>query len=229
VLASVAVAPARASDTDRDLERVAIGLREALAVLRSDEVLRREVLWLAIDLRLAALRCALRDTTDDAGRLTEWAERFERDHANRGDLRLVAHDLQSELDRRRVRRLASELVANQDRIARAIRELPKDYSPHYDQGTVEPRIGELPLIVAEKGKPVRVRQAIQWRQHPGDTLKVTLVSSAAELVVPAELTLEFEEHSLDFEYEIRGLAVGDYTIVLVPAVGREVKVRVSVR
>ena len=42
-----------------------------------------------------------------------------------------------------------------------------------------------------------------------------------------ELTLDFEKHSLEFEYEVAGLAVGEYTIILTPFVGQPVKVSVK--
>ena len=230
----VAVAPARAddrglpADVTRDVETVAVLLDEALRCLMSDDHLRREVLWLALDLRLHAIRYTLRGAPDHhAERLTDWATRLERAPTTRWHVREVCDELTSDLDRRRVRQLAAELVATQDAIARAIRELPR-YPPHYDQGRTEPAIGEVPLVVVEKGKTVAVRHALQWRQYANDTLAVDLVA-AAGLKVPATLTLDFEKHTLDFEYEITGLAVGEYTIVLTPVVGQPVKVSVSVK
>jgi hypothetical protein len=111
-------------------------------------------------------------------------------------------------ERARLRYLAAEIVARQDAIARAIRTRSRDYPPHYDQGRTEPAIRDLPLVVLEKGKSVKVRQGISWRQYGLDTLKVTLVSSSPELVVPAELTLDFERHSLDSSTRFAGWRSG---------------------
>jgi hypothetical protein len=230
-----AVAPARAADRDlptdvtRDVETVAVLLDEALRCLTSDDHLRQEVLWLAADLRLHAIRCTLRDAPEQhAARLMDWATRLERAPATHWHIREVCNEMTSDLDRRRVRELAEKLVESQNAIARAIRYVPPDYGPEYDQGWKEPAIGEVPLVVLEKGKSVKVRHAIRWRQYADDTMPVEFVA-AAGLKVPAKLTLDFEKHSLEFEYEITGLAEGEYTLVLTPAVGQPVKVSVSVK
>jgi hypothetical protein len=232
----VAVAPARAddrglpADVTRDIEAVAVLLDESLRCLKRDDLLRQEVLWLALDLRLHAIRYTLRGAPDHhAERLADWATRLERTPTTRWHVRMVCDELTNDLDRRRVREFAAELVAAQDAITRAIYAQRWDYPPHYDQGWTEPSIGEVPLVVVEKGKSVTVRHAIRWRQYPGDTVRVALVASAAGLTFPAELTLDFEKHSLEFEYEITGVAVGEYTIVLTPVVGQPVKVSVSVK
>jgi hypothetical protein len=230
-----AVAPARAADRDlpadvtRDVEAVAVLLDEALRCLRSGGHLRQEVLWLAADLRLHAIRYSLRGADDEhAARLIEWATRLERAPTTRWSVREVCGELTDDLDRRRVRELARQLIESQDAIALAIRHRPPDYGPEYDQGRAEPAIGEVPLVVLEKGKSVKVRHGIGWRQYRSDALGIELVA-APGLKVPAKLILDFEKHSLDFEYEITGLAVGEYTIVLTPAVGQPVKVSVSVK
>src|SRR5215203_5180151 len=131
----VAVAPARAADRDlptdvtRDVETVAVLLDEALRCLclNHDKHLRQEVLWLAIDLRLHAIRYTLRGAPEQhAARLTDWATRLELTPTTRWHLQLVCDEMTSDLDLRRLRELAAKLVERQDAIARAIRIPPTE-------------------------------------------------------------------------------------------------------
>jgi hypothetical protein len=217
------------ADIRRDVDAVADRLHEALTGIDSDERLRREALWLAIDLRYHALRCALRGVAaEDAARLTELARAMERADLTRDQLAAVRCELTSGTELHRVRGLLMSVVERQYAIFIALQERPPCPPPDpVREKTVE--IGEVPRVEAKRGEAIRVRHALRWRNYPEDTLKVKMSASSKDLLVPAEITLNFETHTLDFEYHIRGTAAGTYTITLTPAVGKPVKVTVLVK
>ncbi|MCE9568127.1 MAG: hypothetical protein K8U57_39495 [Planctomycetes bacterium] len=86
-----------------------------------------------------------------------------------------------------------------------------------------PLLGSAGPFFMAKGETKKVRQSIAWRQYQGDTVKVKVVASDPSIMVPAELTLDFEKNDLNFEYEVKtGTKEGDFTITLTPIVGPEV-------
>ncbi len=232
-------APSRAANSELpadiafDLELTAEWLDSALGCLTRDDVLQEEVLRIANDLRFNALRCILRGANDrHAARLTNWARTLELAGASRPLIEEVRDEMTGELDRRWLRETASALLTTQRRISYAFRQWDRYSRPidraAYEQVWKEPEIGELPLIVVEKSKPFRIRQTIAWRQYEEDSL-IVKVTASPSVRVPVQLKLEFEKHSLEFEYEIQADEVGEFAILLTPAAGEPVKVFLSVR
>jgi hypothetical protein len=217
------------ADIARDLEVVAASLDESLRCLTRDDAFSREVLLLAHDLRLNALWCVARDLDGCADKLNDWAARLEQASTKRWYVEIVRDELTSMLDRSRLRELAAELLLQQERIDRALYDGWGCCDARYNQGHAEPQIGDVPTVVVERGKTIKLRHAIRWRMYPEDELVVKL-SASPSLTVPAELKLEFEKHSLEFEYEVKvGENIGESDIVLTPAVGQPVVVHLSVR
>jgi len=141
----------------------------------------------------------------------------------------------AELELRQLRRMLEEILDNQERIARGTagwmysRPACCDPDSGYDQGRFQPQIGDVPLLVVLRGTTFKVRHTLKWRQYREDTLAVEIATTSSEVTVPKKLLLEFEKNELEFEYEVRVGAPGDYTIVLTPAVGEVVMVHLSVR
>lgn len=82
-----------------------------------------------------------------------------------------------------------------------------------------PTLGSAGPLFLAKGESKKLRQSIKWGQFDSDTLKVKVVASDPSVAVPAELTLDFEKNSLDFEYEVKaGSKEGDFTVTLTPVV-----------
>ncbi len=121
------------------------------------------------------------------------------------------------------------LLDRQKRIGQAIKTANADWV--IGQFGVTPLIRGVGQQFLAKGEVKKIKQGINWRQFDGDTVTVKLVSSdPANVIVPAEIKLDFEKNQLEFEYEIRaGTKEGDYTITLTPQVGDAVKVSVQVK
>lgn len=93
-----------------------------------------------------------------------------------------------------------------------------------------PRIGAVPAITLDRGGRAVIRHSIRWNQYAEDELEVKVTASDPCLTVPAILTLDFEKHSLRFEYEVRaGQKAGEFTVTLTPQVGESVAVKVLVK
>jgi hypothetical protein len=94
----------------------------------------------------------------------------------------------------------------------------------------DPLIADAPAVVLRKGESATVRHAINWREFPDDKLRVAIASSDKSLRVPAELSLDFEEHQFRFEYAITaGDKTGEFIVTLTPAAGKVVTVKVIVQ
>jgi hypothetical protein len=131
-------------------------------------------------------------------------------------------------DKERLKNLIKSISERQDAIARAILKAKVDYETGLIAET--PKIIPVGQLLLSKGETKKIRQGIQWRQFRGDEITVKLASSDAAVIVPAEIKLDFERNSLDFEYEIRaGAKDGEYKITLTPSSGDPVVVQVQVK
>jgi hypothetical protein len=93
-----------------------------------------------------------------------------------------------------------------------------------------PTVGDIPTVTIPKGGYARVEHTISWHQYPNDELEVRLTASDATILVPARIDVDFEKHQFRFSYEITaGDKVGEYTVLLTPAAGRPVTVKVIVK
>lgn len=122
----------------------------------------------------------------------------------------------------RLRNMIQSIKDKQLLISKAIR----DYKLKLDEDKLKktPKLGTVGPLFLAKGETKKVRQTIAWRQYDeSDTLKVKVVASDPSVVVPAELTLDFEKNNIDFEYEVRaGSKEGEFTVTLTPVVGPNV-------
>jgi hypothetical protein len=174
-----------------------------------------------------------RDLDDCAAKLNDWATRLEQANTTRWYVEVVRDELTSMLDRNRLRELAEEVFVQQARIDRMLHTAcwytNCEGDELYRRPIHEPQIGDVPTVVVERGKTIKIRHTISWRQYAEDELVVKLAASPT-LTVPAELKLEFEKHQFEFEYEVQvGETVGEADIILTPAVGQPVVVHLSVR
>lgn len=140
----------------------------------------------------------------------------------------------AEVELRRLRRMLVEILDNQEQTTRAIRDRQLSQYPCCSsgegyEGNPYPAIGDVPLLVVLRGTTFKVRHRLKWRRYREDSLEVELATTSSEVTVPKKLLLEFEKNELQFEYEVRVGAPGDYTIVLTPTVGEVVMVHLSVR
>jgi hypothetical protein len=132
-------------------------------------------------------------------------------------------------DRERLTNQLRKIRENQDRIRREIREAYIRYEE--EQTATTPKIAPVGQMLLAKGESKKVRQGIEWRNYRSDDITIKLTSSdPAAVIVPAELKLDFERNSLEFEYELRaGSKEGNYTVTLTPNEGKPVVIQVQVK
>ena len=132
-------------------------------------------------------------------------------------------------DRERLKNQLRSIIERQDAVARAVLTAKREYEDGLRADT--PKLGPVGQLSLSKGEAKKIRQGINWRQFRGDEITIKVASSdPAAVVVPAELKLNFDDNSLDFEYEIRAASKeGDYKITLTPSSGDPVVVQVQVK
>jgi hypothetical protein len=121
------------------------------------------------------------------------------------------------------------ILERQDAIARAIREARAE--AERIQRDPNPKLDTIGQVLLSKGEAKKLRHGIQWRQFKEDTLTIKVVSSdPVAVIVPAELKLDFERNSIDFEYEVRaGAKDGNYNVTLTPSAGDPIVVQIQVK
>jgi hypothetical protein len=160
----------------------------------------------------------------EAGTVTTASIELFRLHEELAKIRAILGEAQS---KERLRNLIRSIRDNQERIGQAIVAWSREADADKIKDT--PKLGSAGPFFLAKGETKRIRQTIKWRQYDGDTVTVKVVASDPSIVVPAELTLDFEKNNLDFEYEVRsGTKEGDFTITLTPVVGPNAKDKVEV-
>jgi hypothetical protein len=93
-----------------------------------------------------------------------------------------------------------------------------------------PTIRETGVLTFAKGETKRLSHTIDWNQYDGDTIVVKLTPSDPSIMVPAELTLDFEKNTLRFDYPVKaGNKEGTFKITLTPAKGPPVEVQLLVK
>jgi hypothetical protein len=100
-----------------------------------------------------------------------------------------------------------------------------------------PTFGEVGVLSFSKGETKQISQTIRWNQYKKDDIVVKLAVYdgannlvADALVVPAELTLDFEKHQFRFAYELKALnKEGNFRIRMTPAVGPAKEIQVIVK
>jgi hypothetical protein len=146
-------------------------------------------------------------------------------HRELSDIRAALGEVQS---KEKLRLLARQIIEQQGRIRQAVEEMKRVAEEDFFQPT--PKLGTAGPFFMAKGETKKVKQTIKWRKYPEDAIVVKVTASDPSIVVPAELKLDFEKNSLDFEYEIRsGTKEGDFTVTLTPAVGDKVVVQINVK
>ncbi|WP_439629519.1 hypothetical protein [Gemmata sp.] len=121
----------------------------------------------------------------------------------------------------RLRNMIQSIKDKQLLISKAIRDV--EIEAARERTSKIPLLGTAGPLFLAKGEAKKLRQTIKWGQFESDTLKVKVVASDPSVVVPAEITLDFEKNSIDFEYEVRaGSKEGDFTVTLTPVVGPDV-------
>jgi hypothetical protein len=174
---------------------------------------------------------------DVLGTLSEgrWA-----DPATASDAEIELNKLFAELeklrgllgDRLELEKLRTELTNIIERQEQLERALDKKQRAAEDRLKLpHPTIDPAGPVFLAKGESKRVRHTITWNQSKSDDLTVKVTASdPAGVIVPAELKLNFDDNSLDFQYEIRaGQKEGDFVITLTPQAGDPVKVQVAVK
>lgn len=128
----------------------------------------------------------------------------------------------------KLRREARRLLDDQKRIREQILAWQKDDG---DRNNLKhPTIRETGSVSLAKGDTKRVSHAIQWNQYEGDTMVLKLASSDPSIIVPAQITLDFEKNQFRFDYEVKsGTKEGTFKIKLTPATGPPVEVQVIVK
>lgn len=126
---------------------------------------------------------------------------------------------------------ARALIERQRRVRQEIVQLQRAMEEELDK----PSIGEVGEVALSKGESKTIKHSLAWRLYKGppgneDTLVVKLAASDPSIVVPAELKLDFEKNNESFTYAIRaGNKEGSYTVIVTPAVGKPVEVKVTVK
>ncbi len=144
------------------------------------------------------------------------------------ELAAIRQSLGEAQSKERLRNLIRSIKENQERISLSIRDWSRRVGLELTADT--PQLGTAGPFFLTKGETKKIRQTIKWRQYKEDTVKVKLVASDPSIIVPAEITLDFEKNDLDFEYEVRaGTKEGDFVITLTPASGDKVVVSLSVK
>ncbi|HEY1186398.1 MAG TPA: hypothetical protein VGE74_02025 [Gemmata sp.] len=126
-----------------------------------------------------------------------------------------------------IKNLRAQIEAQQ-RIEKSILALYEDYLRRLRDPN--PQIGEVGAVALAKGETKKLQHTINWRQYKEDDLKVKITASDPSVVVPAELTLNFEKHQFRFDYEVKaGTKEGNFKITITPAVGKPVEVTVIIK
>lgn len=224
------------ADCRNDLERFAAELDEASRSL-ADDAFRREVELIANDIRWQAIRCASRGVSDRVTlRLAGLADALDRHPTSRRVVRAVAAELTDWVRYEWIRATAVLLRDQQQHIGVDISFRKRGgWSPSDDPdnswvGSKSPRLGEVGSLTLAKGQTVTLRHTIEWRQYEQDELRVSVFASHPSVRVPETLKLDFEKHTLQFEYQVTaGEQVGVFTLQLVPERGEAVFVTITVR
>lgn len=83
-------------------------------------------------------------------------------------------------------------------------------------------------VALGKGETRKVKHAIDWKLYDKDDLVIRFQASDSSVKVPEAVTIPADQ--LDFEYEITaGQKAGDFTVTVIPAAGKAVVVRVTVK
>ena len=197
----------------------AVGERiDAKVLAPMDTILRRE--FPAAEAALAAFQTPLAegrrpdDPTRAAGR-----QRVEELLAALGQVRA---DLGEAVNLNKLRDNLRQIIERQ----LVVNKVLKDMLTQFQKELFAPSIKPVPVVEVERGQTKSVKHAIDWNVFEGGELKVK-VEAPAGVTAPAELTVKDDKN--DFEYEITGTAAGEYTLKLVPAVGKAVEVKVVVK
>jgi hypothetical protein len=136
----------------------------------------------------------------------------------------------------KLKKLLETVIETQQRIRKEL----QDWSTRIedDLRKPEPKILPVGAIFLAKGESKKVKQGISWRQYPKDDVLVKLTVTdkdkkpvpADVIGLPAEMKLNFEKNSIDFEYELKaGNKEGDYTLTIQPEIGDGAVVTVTVK
>lgn len=125
----------------------------------------------------------------------------------------------------KVREQLRQIIVRQQTLAQALDTLKRDLT----EKLFAPAIQPVPPVVLARGETKAIRHAVDWNVYEGGefTVKLELPLGGA-LTGPASVAVKDDRN--DFEYDLTaGDAPGDYTVRLVPSVGKAVEVKVTVR
>jgi hypothetical protein len=135
----------------------------------------------------------------------------------------VRADLGEAVNLNKLRDNLRQIIERQQIVAKALQSLAESYT----KALFAPSIKPVAPIELERGQSKTITHAIDWNVYEGGDLKIRFESPAG-IRAPAELTVTDEKD--EFEYEITaGDTAGEYTLKLLPAVGKPVEVKVLVK
>jgi hypothetical protein len=135
----------------------------------------------------------------------------------------VRADLGEAVNLNKLRDNLRQIIERQLVVNKALKDLSKDLTDRLFAPSIKP----VPVVEVERGQKKLVKHAIDWNVFEGGELKVK-VEAPAGVTAPAELVVK--DDRTEFEYEVTaGDAAGEFTLRLVPAVGKAVEVKVVVK
>ncbi|MDY3552111.1 hypothetical protein R5W24_001191 [Gemmata sp. JC717] len=144
------------------------------------------------------------------------------------ELQAIRKDLGESLSKEQFIKNLRKLRDDQLRVEKDIEALKRQFED--EQGAKTAKVSPVGAIALTKGETKKVQHAITWRQYKEDELIVKLTSSDPAVVVPAQLTLTYENNQFRFEYEVKaGSKEGTYKITVTPGAGEPVEVTVIVK
>ncbi len=134
-----------------------------------------------------------------------------------------------------LRKKIDKIRNDQARIDQEIRRMKQDWEERLNSDI--PTFGEVGAVFLNRGEKKTISQKIDWNQYKQDEIvvKFSVVDPNNNpvtdgVIVPAEMTLDFEKHQFRFEYTIAGGSKpGDYKVRLSPAVGPPKEFPVTVK
>ena len=139
-------------------------------------------------------------------------------------LQKIRDELGESLTLAKLRDGIQAILKRQQDVRLSLKELDEDLKGKLFKPDVRPA-GPVAL---GKGESKKVKHAIDWKLYDKDDLVIRFLASDPSLKVPTEVKIPADQ--LDFEYEVTaGQKAGDFTVTVMPVVGKPVVVRVSVK
>ncbi len=141
------------------------------------------------------------------------------------DIRKLLGEAQS---KERLRKLLASLIESQQRVTVELKGWQRQLEGEIEKK--EPALTVPGPVFLAKGETKKIKLGIRWLQFEKDDLKLKVVSSDPSIVVPAELSLNFEKNQLDYELELRaGNKEGEFIVTVTPEVGKPIELKVTVK